>query len=70
MSAYVPDGWTCVGSHQAIVPVLMKSFTNEQLAGLVEIALDLPRKYRRPVGPRLSCRHRPPRPADREHPED
>jgi two-component system, cell cycle sensor histidine kinase and response regulator CckA len=47
MSAYAPAGWTRVGSHQAIVPVLMKPFTSEQLAELVEIALDLPGKRRR-----------------------
>jgi two-component system, cell cycle sensor histidine kinase and response regulator CckA len=42
MSAYAPASWTQVGAHQYIVPVLMKPFTGEQLAELIQIALDLP----------------------------
>jgi two-component system cell cycle sensor histidine kinase/response regulator CckA len=47
MSAYAPAGWTRVGTHQSIVPVLMKPFTSDQLAELIQIALDLPGKRRR-----------------------
>jgi two-component system, cell cycle sensor histidine kinase and response regulator CckA len=51
MSAYAPAGWTRVGIHQSIVPVLMKPFTSDQLAELILIALNLPRKRRRPGQP-------------------
>jgi DNA-binding NtrC family response regulator len=51
MSGYAPAGWARVGSHGAIVPVLMKPFTSEQLAELIQIALDLPRKHRRTSRP-------------------
>jgi two-component system, cell cycle sensor histidine kinase and response regulator CckA len=47
MSAYAPAGWTRVGIDQSIVPVLMKPFTGDQLADLIQIALDLPGKRRR-----------------------
>ncbi len=51
MSAYAPAGWTRVGTHDCIVPVLMKPFTSEQLAELIQIALDLPGKRRRTSRP-------------------
>jgi two-component system, cell cycle sensor histidine kinase and response regulator CckA len=51
MSAYAPAGWTRVGIHQSIVPVLMKPFTSDQLAELIQIALDLPGKRRRTSQP-------------------
>jgi two-component system cell cycle sensor histidine kinase/response regulator CckA len=51
MSAYAPAGWTRVGIRQSIVPVLMKPFTSDQLAELILIALNLPRKRRRPSQP-------------------
>jgi CheY-like chemotaxis protein len=51
MSAYAPAGWTRVGPHGSIVPVLMKPFTSDQLAELIQIALDLPGKRRRTSQP-------------------
>jgi two-component system, cell cycle sensor histidine kinase and response regulator CckA len=51
MSAYAPAGWTRVGVHQSIVPVLMKPFTSDELAELIQIALDLPGKRRRTSRP-------------------
>jgi two-component system, cell cycle sensor histidine kinase and response regulator CckA len=51
MSAYAPAGWTRVGTHESIVPVLMKPFTSDQLAELIQIALDLPGKRRRTSRP-------------------
>jgi FixJ family two-component response regulator len=47
MSAYLPAGLTRVGIRQAVVPVLMKPFTSDQLEELVQVALDLPGKRRR-----------------------
>jgi DNA-binding NtrC family response regulator len=54
MSAYAPAGWTRVGRRDCIVPVLMKPFTGEQLAELIEIALDVPGQRRRTSRPAAS----------------
>ncbi|HEY7482057.1 MAG TPA: response regulator [Gemmatimonadales bacterium] len=54
MSAYLPAGLTRVGVHQAVVPVLMKPFTSEQLEELIQVALDLPGKDRRASRPATS----------------
>jgi CheY-like chemotaxis protein len=51
MSAYLPAGLTRVGVHQAVVPILMKPFTGDQLEELVQVALDLPGKNRRTSPP-------------------
>jgi FixJ family two-component response regulator len=51
MSAYLPAGLTRVGVHQAIVPVLMKPFTGDQLEELVPVEFDVPGKHRRTSRP-------------------
>lgn len=42
MSAYAPAGLTRVGFQDAIVPVLQKPFDVNQLAELIQVAVDLP----------------------------
>jgi CheY-like chemotaxis protein len=42
MSAYAPRGLTRVGIYQSVVPVLVKPFTQDRLADLIQIALDRP----------------------------
>jgi CheY-like chemotaxis protein len=54
MSAYVPAGLTQVGIHRSVVPVLMKPFTIDTLAELIQVALDLPGKRRRTSRPAAS----------------
>ncbi len=44
MSAYAPAGLTRVGFQDAIVPVLQKPFDVNQLAELIQVAVDLPAK--------------------------
>jgi CheY-like chemotaxis protein len=39
MSAYAPRALTRVGIYQSVVPVLVKPFTNDELAGLIQLAL-------------------------------
>lgn len=51
MSAYTPAGLIRVGSNRSVVPVLMKPFSRDQLAELIEVALDLPGKRRRSSRP-------------------
>jgi CheY-like chemotaxis protein len=55
MSAYLPAGLTRVGAHQAVVPVLMKPFTADQLEEVLQVALDLPGKTRRPSRSATTC---------------
>jgi two-component system, cell cycle sensor histidine kinase and response regulator CckA len=40
MSAYAPRALTRVGIYQSVVPVLVKPFTNDEVSGLIQIALD------------------------------
>jgi hypothetical protein len=42
MSAYAPRALTRVGIYQSVVPVLVKPFTNDELAGLIQLALGRP----------------------------
>jgi two-component system, cell cycle sensor histidine kinase and response regulator CckA len=51
MSAYTPAGLTRVGIHRSVVPVLMKPFTIDTLAELIQVAFDLPGKRRRTSRP-------------------